>query len=255
MNFLGIGFLTNFVNPGSYKFGRKKFSITSSLIYYLYKDENSYKALAIGVDIGQAYNWSRYIPSISDSPFPNTLFSEWNHQYQISYLKVSSGIQWKQKVNSRIFYRLGFSAYQVNMPNVSHYVTIESRLSVRTHIHGMLEFPVSKTISLIPNFVFSNSRDSKLNLFRLSSRFFYKRSDFDKWIQIGLHAKSSNSSLYKDQLLSDFEVGSIIKIRGFIIGFTYDRDINNRANNFEVSLGYFLSKKGIEQRGVSERIN
>lgn len=237
MTSFGFGCLVYSNGAGSNK--RHRYNLSSSLAHYITKNTDSYNLISIGLNIGTVYSKSRFIRTISDStiPFPNP-FDEFNHQYQISYMNIGSGVLWKQKMNSRLFYHVGFSAYYLNRPNVSHYTTIDNILSVRLYFHGMLEFPLGKNISIVPNFVFSKQGDSNLNLLRLSSKFFYKESQLDKWIQIGLHTKAENFPYYQDSEFYTFGIASIMKLKVFLIGFSYDRSIDWERNTFEVSFGY-----------------
>ena len=116
-----------------------------------------------------------------------------------------------------------------------------AKLDHRFNLHGHVEIPLVKTLSIVPSFLFSGQGPSEQLLFGLHNRW-YPKSLHPDFVQLGLFAKTSKN--YNGRDVTIYVVSATVEIKSFLAGFSFERFQAVMSNAYEFSVGYTFSVRG-----------
>lgn len=174
-----------------------------------------------------------------------------------TFFDVSGGLLWFSVFDRRTNVYAGAALAHINRPNVSM-IEQEFQLYQRLTLHGGAEFPVSRTLSLVPGFVvFSQGPSFEGNIgnsFRFdmgSTNFFSQSFEVGAWVRVvNNYINEESKNLGAESVI----ISTRFNYNEFGLGFSYDWNVSklrgaSRGNGaFEFSLNYLIC--GPESRGL-----
>jgi len=160
------------------------------------------------------------------------------------FLDVNAGLLWYSVFNEATSVYFGISMSHLNQPRVSLFSNGVASLSNKYNIHAGGEFPLSRSVSILPAVRWLNQ--SPHQQFVLGSSFRYNQlGDADVSLRFGLYTRITEK--FNDGLHNDaFILTVAYEFSDFIVGLSYDlttsslANANDRQGAFELSASYIF---------------
>lgn len=222
---VGYGISTFLDRAGEVNFGTNQFNLHSSLIQKIGNVEKAHHSIALGVKLG----FSR-LRIIEDGT---------------NYIDISPGIVWSYFSNARFSFQVGSSIDHINRPNISFSQTGTFRLYGRFNLHGNIEIPILKKISVVPSFLFSRQGPHEQLTFGSDCKYLFKSNNrYNPFTAMNIGFFGRAGLDYKDErTINTVIFRTSFETKAMSFGLSYDSFISNYRTNFggpsiELSLGY-----------------
>jgi len=236
---------------GELRTGTAQVRLSFSFIRTIGKSEETSHYISIGQDVGlvqksidlTAARWpSQAEPPVDEPIWELVELKEFNTEFL--HLDMATGISWMTKLNGHNGFTFGISMHHLNRPNISFYERgVIEKLSSRLNIHGNGEIELSKTLSLMPSFVYY--KQGIHSAFQLGSgvKIYLNQEKNPYQIEFGTHARFGN------RITGGIENNAVIGVINCVfeissIGLSYDyvtNDLSQTASyvgSFEMMIGY-----------------
>jgi type IX secretion system PorP/SprF family membrane protein len=245
------GVIGNNDKSGDSKLTTNQTALSLSYIRKLNKDSTHF--ISIGVQPGftsksfdinaltfdNQYNGDAYNSALSSGEsFSKT---------KIHYFDMGAGIAYLWKKNQRQQANIGVSALHLNSPKQSFFDNNVLRLDVKTCVSGMVEFPVSAQVDLVPTMQYQKQGKFNETVAGMFGKYYLKPEN-------GQTTAVSLGGFYR--VKDAFIVVANMQYLNFNAGISYDVNTSkliaatNRRGGFEMSLIYIFK---LPQRFVAKK--
>jgi type IX secretion system PorP/SprF family membrane protein len=222
---------------GSLDFRTGSINLTASVVQLLGSPENPHHSIAMGINVGWAGRKIDFVNAQWPGPTPTDL------NEKTSYPDVSAGLLWQYTTNTHFAFQLGSALLHLNSPNISFSDTSVSKLNQRFNLHGNIEIPLVRSVSMVPSFLFSSQgpADHEQFSFGLNTRWYPKASS-PNFVQLGFFARTNTT--YTGNEINTYMLTATVDIHSILLGFSYDRFEDIESSAYEISVGYTFSTHG-----------
>ena len=217
---IGYGFSAMIDRAGSLNFGTNHLNFYASIIQNFGDVTKSHHSIAIGVGNGlDRFQFGRD---------------------KILYFDMSTGIVWSYFSNSRFCFQIGSSINHVNRPDISFNPMVENQIYRRVNVHGNVEIPIVKKMSLIPSFLYATQGPHEEVMFGLQSKhLFTAQNRYNPFssMKFGLFGRAG-TDFTGSRKINSYIFRLSAETKTFQIGLSYDYFIIAPLGAVEIMLGY-----------------
>ena len=239
-----LGLIVNTDKAGDSKLSTTQVFVSAAYIKKLNTDSTQF--VSIGVQPGftsksfninaltfdNQYNGDSYNASLgSGENFSKT---------RITYFDVGGGLTYLWKKTQRMQASMGVSALHLNMPKQSFFGDNSIRLDVKTTISGMVEYPVTEKIDVLPSFQYQKQGTFNETVLGLFGKYNLQPVN-------GITTAFSMGGFYR--LKDAFIIVANMDYQNFNVGVSYDINTSmlsvatNNRGGFEISVIYIFKKE------------
>ena len=221
---------------GSLDLTDQSLNLSSSIVQRLGKSEKGNHFVGVGINLGLAQRSIDYSKAMwAPGPIPDTTFNN-----KANFIDLSSGLYWQYQSRSHFSAQLGSALSHLNRPNVSLSENHADKLYMRFNLHGSVEIPITKKISIVPSFLYLSQGPSDQLLFGGNTKWYLNKENNNN-LQFGFFAQTINE-------LNETQVGAYVftasaEIKSILVGFAYDRFKYFNSDAYELTLGYIIGRK------------
>jgi type IX secretion system PorP/SprF family membrane protein len=240
---IALGMVINTDKAGDSKFKTTQAFISIAYIKKLNKDSTHFISVALqpgftsksfninDLTFDSQYDGDRYNSALGS----NETFSA----TKINYFDLGSGLAYLYRKNQRTQANIGVSMFHLNQPKQSFFDNQEIKLDVKTTISGMVEFPVSAQLDVMPTVLYQKQGKFQETLVGAFGKYYLKPVNGDP-------TAISLGGFYR--LKDAFIVVANMDYRSFNVGISYDINFSkliaatNHRGGFEISIIYIFRK-------------
>ncbi len=240
---IALGLIANTDKSGDSKLSTTNVYASASFIRKLNRDSTHF--ISVGVQPGvttkvfnpsaltfdSQYDGDSYNPALpSGENFTN---------YRITYFDAGAGIAYLYRKNKRLFANIGVSALHLTRPKELFFGNSGSRLDIKTTVSGIVEFPVSEKLDIVPTCLYSHQGKYDETVAGGFAKYFLTPVD-------GMTTAVSLGGLYRFK--DAFIIAGNVDYRNFNVGVSYDVNTSkliaatNYRGGFEISVIYIFRK-------------
>ncbi len=238
-----LGLIMNTDKSGDSRFSTTQILMSAAYIKKLNKDSTHF--ISIGIQPGvttksfnvnaltfdNQYDGDRYNAGLSSGEnYSNT---------KITYFDIGGGLVYLWKKNQRTQANIGVSIFHLNTPKQSFFNDNTIKLDTKTTISGLVEFPVTAQVDLIPTFLYQKQGKFNETVLGMFGKYYLQPID-------GMTTAVSLGGFYR--LKDAFILVANMDYRNFIVGVSYDVNTSkliaatNYRGAFEMSVIYIFKK-------------
>lgn len=178
------------------------------------------------------YDGDNYNPTLSNG-------ENYTGNNQISYFDGGGGLAYLWKKSNRKLLTVGASFSHINKPKQSFFNNGSVRLDVKTIISGMVQFPITEKVDLLPTFMYQKQDKFNEALVGMFGKYYLKPiAGKTTAVSLGMFFRSKDA----------FNLVGTLDYRSFTAGISYDinlsklKEASNNRGGFELSLIYIFEK-------------
>lgn len=240
---VAAGLVVNTDKSGDSKFTTTQIYLSGAYIKKLNADSTQFISLALQPGISSKsfninaltfdsqFDGDNYDPTLpTGENFPKT---------RITYLDLGGGLSYLYKKNNRSQANIAISALHINRPKQSFFNNDAIKLDMKTSISGLLEFPVSAQIDILPTILYQRQGKFHETVAGVFGKYYLKPVD-------GMTTAVSLGGFYR--MKDAFVLVANMDYRNFTVGVSYDVNTSkliaatNHRGGFEISLIYIIKK-------------
>jgi type IX secretion system PorP/SprF family membrane protein len=237
---ISVGALLLGDRAGSLDFRNTTFKISTSIIQHLGKPDNFRHTIGIGLNVGLTHSTF----DVENAQWPG-MMPPADMNDKTNYADVSAGLLWQYRSNTHFSCQLGSALHHINRPNVSFSDTSVFRLYHRFNLHGHVEIPVVRTLSILPSFLYSDQGPGEQLLFGINNRW-YPSMNNPNFVQLGLFAKTAKSFDGTTDI-DTYVLSATVSMNSVLVGFSFDRYQSVESSAYEFSVGYTFRSSFLQQ--------
>lgn len=238
-----LGLIFNTDRSGDSKFSTNQLLLSAAYIKKLNKDSTHF--ISVGIQPGfttKSFNASAlsFDSQYDGDSYNSGLSSGENYtNMRITYFDIGGGLVYLWKKNQRTQVNIGASTFHLNKPKQSFYNDKSIKLDTKTTISGLVQFPVTIKVDLIPTFLYQKQGKFNETVLGMFGKYYLNPID-------GMITAVSLGGFYrvKDALI----LVANMDYRNFIFGVSYDVNTSkliaatSNRGGYEISIIYVFKK-------------
>lgn len=234
---MGASFFSD--HAGSLHYGSTSAHLSAAYYFALNRHGNNF--LSLGVEGG--YAQSGFDPTAAEMEDPSELFTT----QQTHYPLIAAGVAWYWQPTGDFHTRIGFSARNINRPNISYMQLADTRLLPRYSLTMRAEYRRWQNCSLMPVILIQRQGEHQEWVYGADVKWYLMEG--------GHHEVSLRMGLafrHADAIIANL----LVEYDAFLFNFCYDANISGLATAthgigaFEVGLVYRLSKGSKKTKAI-----
>ncbi len=238
-----LGLLVNNDNSGTSHLSTTQIYLSASFIKKLNKDSTHFVSLAIqpgvatksfnasALTFDNQYDGDSYNAALpSGENFTNT---------RITYFDAGAGLAYLYHKNQRMKVNIGVSALHLTQPHQKFFGNSTDKLSMKTAVSGLAEFPASENVDIIPTLLYQHQGTYNETV----------AGGFAKYFLTPVNGMTTAVSLGGFYRMKDaFIIAAGMDYMNFTVGVSYDMNTSkliaatNHRGGFEISVIYIFKK-------------
>lgn len=236
---LNVGFNGSHELKGLFGMTNTSYNIAASVVQSLGNLESSHHEISLGFNAGMVtrkidFDIATWLTEGPDGPLPEEILKP-----NFRFADLSAGLNWSYVTTNHFSIQVGSAFHHLNKPNTSFNKAVNRDLTIRFNLHGNVEIPMDKNMSLVPSLFFNQFGDTEQLLYGLSGKWYFKSADTN-FIQLGILTKTA---FYDDDRRNNtYIIATSVSINSIQFGISYDRLQEGFRRAFEFSVGYTIGR-------------